>query len=128
MARRTYVARRHQRTADVRGRGCAVGGMGTSKTRAMTMKGERSRVPDRLVVSMDERRATVIDIIRNAKRHIALSLFRCNDDAIFAELAAATGRGVAVDVLTTSRAKGGRRKLAKLRKSLDETGAAVTMY
>jgi cardiolipin synthase len=94
----------------------------------MTMNGIQDRVPDRLVVSMDDRRATVIDIIRNAKRHIALSLFRCNDDAIFAELAAAAARGVTVEVLTTSRAKGGRKRMAKLRASLDETGATVKMY
>ena len=94
----------------------------------MTMKAEPRPAPDRFVVSTEDRRATVIEIIRNAKRHIALSLFRCNDDAIFAELAAARERGVAVDVLTTSRAKGGRKKMAKLRKSLDETGANVTMY
>lgn len=92
------------------------------------MKAEQGRAPDRLVIAAEDRRTTVIDIIRNAKRHIALSLFRCNDDAIFAELAAATARGVVVEVITTSRAKGGRKKLAKLRKSLDETGAAVTMY
>ena len=92
------------------------------------MKAEQRRAPDRLVIAAEDRRTTVLDIIRNAKRHIALSLFRCNDDAIFAELAAATARGVVVEVITTSRAKGGRKKLAKLRKSLDETGAAVTMY
>jgi phosphatidylserine/phosphatidylglycerophosphate/cardiolipin synthase-like enzyme len=94
----------------------------------MTMNPTQDRIPDRLVVSVEDRRATVIDIIRNAKRHIALSLFRCNDDAIFAELAAATARGVAVDVLTTSRAKGGVKRLAKLKASLVETGATVQMY
>lgn len=94
----------------------------------MTKNPVHDRIPDRLVVSVEDRRATVIDIIRNAKRHIALSLFRCNDDAIFSELAAATARGVTVDVLTTSRAKGGRRKIAKLRASLDQTGATVKMY
>lgn len=94
----------------------------------MTKNAQTEVAPDRLVVSVDERRAAVIDIIRAAKRHIALSLFRCNDDAIFAELAAATARGVAVDVLTTSRAKGGRRRLAKLRSALDETGATVRTY
>ena len=94
----------------------------------MTMTPGEDRIPDRLVVSIEDRRATVIDIIRNAKRHIALSLFRCNDAAVFAELAAATARGVAVDVLTTSRAKGGRKKLAQLKASLDETGATVKMY
>ena len=86
------------------------------------------RIPDRLVVSVEDRRTTVIDVIRNAKRHIALSLFRCNDHAIFSELAAATARGIKVDILTTSRAKGGRKKMAKLRASLDETGATVKMY
>jgi phosphatidylserine/phosphatidylglycerophosphate/cardiolipin synthase-like enzyme len=94
----------------------------------MTKNAQVEVAPDRLVVSVDERRAAVIDIIRGATRHIALSLFRCNDDAIFAELAAATARGVAVDVLTTSRAKGGRRRLAKLRSALDETGATVRTY
>jgi phosphatidylserine/phosphatidylglycerophosphate/cardiolipin synthase-like enzyme len=94
----------------------------------MTMNAEEGRAPDRVVIAMADRRTTVIDIIRNAKRHIALSLFRCNDDAIFAELAAAAARGVVVDVITTSRAKGGRRKLAKLRESLDATGVTVTVY
>ena len=94
----------------------------------MTMNAEEGRAPDRVVIAMADRRTTVIDIIRNAKRHIALSLFRCNDDAIFAELAAAAARGVVVDVITTSRAKGGRRKMAKLRESLDATGATVTVY
>lgn len=92
------------------------------------MKAEHDRIPDRVVISIEDRRATVIEIIRNAKRHIALSLFRCNDDAIFSELEAATARGVTVDVLTTSRAKGGRKKMAKLRESLDKTGATVKMY
>lgn len=92
------------------------------------MMADEGRVPDRVVIAVADRRTTVIDIIRNAKRHIALSLFRCNDDAIFAELAAAAARGVVVDVITTSRAKGGRKKLAKLRESLDATGATVTVY
>lgn len=94
----------------------------------MTMNAEHGRIPDRVVISIEDRRATIIDIIRTAKRHIALSLFRCNDDAIFSELEAATKRGVSVDVLTTSRAKGGRKKMAKLRESLDKTGATVKMY
>jgi phosphatidylserine/phosphatidylglycerophosphate/cardiolipin synthase-like enzyme len=94
----------------------------------MTMNAEHGRIPDRVVISIEDRRATIIDIIRNAKRHIALSLFRCNDDAIFSELESATKRGVSVDVLTTSRAKGGRKKMAKLREALDKTGATVKTY
>ncbi len=61
----------------------------------------------RIVTAVDERRDTILSVIREAKREISLSLFRCNDDAIFDALADATQRGVAVDALITSRAKGG---------------------
>ena len=64
--------------------------------------------PDRLVTSVDERRAALVEVIRGAKTRITLSLFRCNDEEILDELAAAAARGVAVDVLVTSRAKGAR--------------------
>ena len=55
------------------------------------------------------------------KARITLSLFRCTDKAIFAELAAAVDRGVDVQVLVTSRAKGGKQKLKKLWERLEET-------
>ncbi|MGH9144843.1 MAG: phospholipase D-like domain-containing protein [Vicinamibacterales bacterium] len=86
------------------------------------------RPPDRLVVAVDERRSAVLDIIRQARRRITLSLFRCNDAAVFEELTSAVDRGVDVDVLVTSRAKGGRKKLAKLWHALEETGARVYSY
>jgi len=92
------------------------------------MKAEHIRIPDRVVIAIEDRRAAILEIIRHAKRHISLSLFRCNDDAIFEELEKATARGVEVEVLTTSRAKGGRKKLAKMRASLDKTGATVKTY
>jgi len=88
----------------------------------------RAPVPDRLVVDVVERRRALIEVIRGARREITLSLFRCNDDAIFAELAAATGRGVTVDVLVTSRAKGGRKRREKLWSALERTGASVHAY
>lgn len=84
--------------------------------------------PDRLVVSVDERRAALLDVIRQARRRITLSLFRCNDDAVFEELTAATARGVAVEVLVTSRAKGGRKKMATLWRALELTGASLHSY
>jgi phosphatidylserine/phosphatidylglycerophosphate/cardiolipin synthase-like enzyme len=87
------------------------------------------RVPsDRLVVSVDERRAALLDVIRHARSRITLSLFRCNDDAVFEELTAATARGVTVEVLVTSRAKGGRKKMAKLWRALEQTGASLHSY
>jgi cardiolipin synthase len=83
---------------------------------------------DRLIVSVEQRRDAVLDVIRNAQRRITLSLFRCNDDEVFAALAAAVRRGVAVEGLVTSRAKGGKKKLAKLWSKLEQTGASVKAY
>jgi cardiolipin synthase len=83
---------------------------------------------DRLIVSIEQRREAVLDVIRQARHCITLSLFRCNDDQVFAELAAAVRRGVAVEALVTSRAKGGKKKLAKLWSTLERTGAAVKPY
>ena len=69
-----------------------------------------------------------MNVIRGAKRSIALSLFRCNDAAIFAALGEATARGVNVDVLLTSRAKGVATKLTKLLTKLEQAGATVHAY
>ncbi len=46
-------------------------------------------VPDRIVTTLADRRATILEVIRNARSTIALSLFRCNDEEIFAEIARA---------------------------------------
>jgi len=84
--------------------------------------------PDRIVTSVADRRATVVDIIRGARREISLSLFRCNDDEVLAELERATSRGVEVNVLVTSRVKGGDKKIKKLWAALERTGASVHAY
>jgi phosphatidylserine/phosphatidylglycerophosphate/cardiolipin synthase-like enzyme len=83
---------------------------------------------DRVVVSIEERRRAILDVIAGARRSIRLSLFRCNDPAIFDALAAATARGVTIDVLLTSRAKGVATKLTKLWSRLEESGATVHPY
>src|SRR4249920_2855050 len=85
-------------------------------------------IPDRLIASVDERRPAVLDVIRQARRRITLSLFRCNDDAVFQALKAAVDRGVEVEVLVTSRAKGGKKKMAKLWRALEATGATLHSY
>jgi len=87
-----------------------------------------SQPPDRFIYSPAERKPAVLDVIRRAERRITLSLFRCNDVDVFAELAAAVSRRVSVDVLVTSHAKGGRHKLEKLWRRLEETGARVHRY
>jgi cardiolipin synthase len=83
---------------------------------------------DTVVTSVADRRRTVLDVIGGARRTLALSLFRCNDADVFAELARATARGVAVEALVTSRAKGGAHKLRKLAASLADAGASVHAY
>src|SRR5207237_2552645 len=103
------------------------GGVRTSETRAC-MSPTDAFPPDRLIVSAEERRAAIVDIIRKATRRLTVSLFRATDEAIFDELKAAVARGVAVEVLTTSRAKGGRKKLEKLWAALERTGADVKAY
>lgn len=84
--------------------------------------------PDRVVAAPAERRATLLEVIRHARREILLSLFRCNDEVIFQELARATSRGVNVNVLVTSRARGSGAKLTKLWSALEQTGASVSAY
>ncbi len=86
------------------------------------------RPADRVVTALDERRGVILDVIRNARESIALSLFRCNDREVFEELARATSRGVSVEALITSRAKGGKKKLRKLWQALEQTGASVHPY
>jgi cardiolipin synthase A/B len=89
------------------------------------MAGARS---DRVVTTPAECRAAIVDVIRGAKREISLSLFRCNDDEIFAELADASGRGVAVNAIVTARAAGRPKRLEKLRQALIDAGVSVSVY
>ena len=84
--------------------------------------------PDRLVSTVEDRRPALLDAIRGARIRLTLSLFRCNDEAILEELAAAAARGVLVEVLVTSRAKGGRKRQHKLWQALERTGAALRLY
>jgi phosphatidylserine/phosphatidylglycerophosphate/cardiolipin synthase-like enzyme len=98
--------------------------------KAVVMSADANVAPtaDRLIVDRRERRSALIEVIRGARRTIALSLFRCNDRTIFAELAAAVARGVTVDVLVTSRSKGGRKRREKLWNALEASGASVHAY
>ena len=88
-----------------------------------------ARMPaDRVVTDCADRHDTVVQAIRGARRHVSLSLFRCTDKALFGELAAAVKRGVHVEVLVTSRAKGGKKKLKRLWDRLEQTGASIASY
>lgn len=87
-----------------------------------------ARSGDRIFLSPDERCAAILDAIKGARSRVLLSLFRANDKRLFEALKSAVDRGVDVQVLVTSRAKGGRRKLQKLWSRLERTGARVHPY
>jgi cardiolipin synthase len=90
------------------------------------MIGARSRpVRDAVVTAPGDRRDLVVQVIRGARQRLVLSLYRCNDRAIFDALKQARERGVEVDVLVTSRSGGGRKRLKKLWRALEETGVSL---
>ena len=84
-----------------------------------------SQARDAVVTAPDDRRAIVVHTIQQARERLVLSLYRCNDQAIFEELKRAGARGVRVDVLVTSRSGGGRKRLRKLWRALEQTGVAI---
>lgn len=84
-----------------------------------------SRARDEVVTAPDDRRAVVIHAIQHARERLVLSLYRCNDQTIFDELKRANDRGVRVDVLVTSRSGGGKKRLRKLWRALEQTGVAI---
>jgi phosphatidylserine/phosphatidylglycerophosphate/cardiolipin synthase-like enzyme len=90
----------------------------------MTSESSR-RVRDAIVTAPGDRRDVVVTAIRQARQRLALSLYRCNDQAIFNELKQARERGVQVDVLVTSRSGGGRKRLRKLWRALEDTGVSL---
>jgi phosphatidylserine/phosphatidylglycerophosphate/cardiolipin synthase-like enzyme len=83
---------------------------------------------DRVAATPAECRAAILDAIRGATRELRISLFRCNDKEIFAEIAHARRRGVAVSALMTARAAGSKKKLEALQQGLVEAGATVSVY
>jgi len=90
------------------------------------MTAERSRpVRDAIVTAPGDRREVVVTAIRQARERLALSLYRCNDRAIFDALTEARARGVQVDVLVTSRSGGGKKRLRKLWQALEATGVSL---
>ena len=73
------VARGPERPVDDRGRWREVRGLGTSETGSRMIAPDAPLTPDRLVSAVEDRRAALLDVIRQARSRITLSLFRCND-------------------------------------------------
>jgi cardiolipin synthase A/B len=83
---------------------------------------------DRIFIEPEERRQAMLDVIAGARSRLVLSLFRCNEFATLDALAAALDRGVKVEAILTTRAKGGKKRLRKLWAALEEMGAVVHRY
>jgi phosphatidylserine/phosphatidylglycerophosphate/cardiolipin synthase-like enzyme len=83
---------------------------------------------ERVVVSVEQRRAAFLDAIDGARHRVALSMFRCTDFKVLDKLGEALERGVAVELLLTQRAKGWEKKIRELGKYLESMGARVHRY
>lgn len=75
-----------------------------------------------------ERRDAVLDVIRQARRDLVLSVFRCDDFKILDALADAVNRKVRVRALLTQHAKNWDKRLQDLEVFLDSMGAEVHRY
>ena len=84
---------------------------------------------EQLTMHPEERRDTVVRVIRSAQKRLILSVFRCSDYLILDELAEAVSRKVRVEALLTPRARGDESKqLEALDTLLQHMGAEVFRY
>ena len=80
---------------------------------------------DRFTFAPEDWLPAVLAVIGAARKRLLLSLFRCDDFDILDALAAALQRGVQVEVLVTSRAKGWTKRLRELWGVLEGMGAKL---
>ena len=84
---------------------------------------------EQLTLKPEERRDTVIRVIRAARQRLIFSVFRCSDYLLMDELADAVSRGIRVEALLTSRARGDEAKqLGELGTVLQGMGVEVYRY
>jgi phosphatidylserine/phosphatidylglycerophosphate/cardiolipin synthase-like enzyme len=88
----------------------------------------RPTLRERVVFEAPERRRALLAVIAAARTRLSLSLYRMDDGDVWSALVAAARRGVAVEVLVTPRAKGGRRELADLVARMEQERFAVRRY
>ncbi|MGH9674334.1 MAG: phospholipase D-like domain-containing protein [Bryobacteraceae bacterium] len=84
--------------------------------------------PERVIVTPAKRRDAVIEVLRNARRRLILSLFRCDDFEVLDEVGEALERGVEVRILMTPRARGWGKRLKNLWMLLESMGAELRRY
>jgi phosphatidylserine/phosphatidylglycerophosphate/cardiolipin synthase-like enzyme len=83
---------------------------------------------DRVVVAIDQRRQTVLEVIRSARKRLLISIFRCTDVPVLDAIAEARDRDVEVRLLLTPRARGWEKRLKELGAYLESMGVQVHPY
>ena len=86
------------------------------------------RARERLVIDTRLRRRTFLTVIRAAREHLMVSIFRSDDRVVWQALADAARRGVRVRVLMTARARAAGTDLDALQTWLSGHGVEVRRY
>src|SRR5689334_5060205 len=84
--------------------------------------------PDQIILAIDRRRDAVLDVIRSARKHLLISMFRCTDVPVLDAIAEALHRQVDVRLVITPRARGWEKRLKELGAYLESMGAKVHPY
>jgi cardiolipin synthase len=83
---------------------------------------------EQLILAPEQRRPTILSLLRSARREIILSLFRCDDSRVLDEIVMTARRKIDVRVLVTPKARGWNKRLGSLVTLLKDTGVDVAQY
>ena len=83
---------------------------------------------DQVILAIQQRRETVLQVIRSARERLLISVFRCTDVAVLDAIGEALNRKVDVRFLMTPRARGWEKRLKALSTYLESMGAKVHPY
>ena len=81
-----------------------------------------------LIIDPKARYDAFLEALRSARRSIELSVFRCDHPAVVTALVDAERRGVRVRALLTNRARGAKKQLADLYRTLQHHGIQAVRY
>src|SRR5262245_16100346 len=100
----------------------------TAGATAVKPKPSAGTTTDEVILAIEQRRRTVIDVIRSAQKRLLISLFRCTDVQVLDAIAEARDRGVKIKLILTPRARGWEKRLKELSAYLDSMGVMVHHY
>jgi cardiolipin synthase len=98
------------------------------RTPRRTSRRDTGHPPDRVAIAPADRRKAILRVIRGARKHLILSVFRCDVLEVLDALADALKRNVKVEILITGRAKGWQERLERLWVLLGDMGATLHRY